>query len=93
MAHVCSLISHWLPVVTICPVNKLPDFLYVTVVVEGQFVELFEARRRIRKAVPFLSRTFMEDVASTVLGAFPEATEVHVTLLFNRHVCIATRDQ
>lgn len=78
-------ISHWLPIITICPVNNLPDLIYVTVTFEDQFVELYNARKRI-KAVTNYKRAYMEDIASSVLKAFPLACEVEVKLLTGRHV-------
>lgn len=90
MALLRILITHWLPIVTFCPVNKLPDLIYVTVTVENQFIELYEARRRIKRAAAW-KLDFMEEIANDVLKEFPEAQEVKVALLFNRHVATARR--
>lgn len=79
------IIRHWLPILTFCPVNNLPDLIYVSVLFEGKFVELYEARRKIRKLVSG-RRMFMEDIASKIAHNFPDATEVTVRLAFNRHV-------
>lgn len=85
MALQRTLITHWLPIVTFCPVNKLPDLIYITITVEDQFLELYQARKRIRKVAAWRLR-FMEDIAGLVHIEFPEAQEVKVSLLFNRHV-------
>ena len=42
-------ISHWLPIITICPVNKLPDFIYVTIEFEDTFEELYQVRKTLFK--------------------------------------------
>lgn len=86
-----TLIRHWLPIVTLCPVNKLPDLIYITVRFDDTFAELYGVRKVLRKAAAW-KMAFMEDIAETVLQQFPEATEVTVTLLFGRHVTRITRD-
>jgi hypothetical protein len=86
-------IRHWLPLVTFCPVNHLPDLLYVTVdfddnpVVDPQFNELYTVRKKVRKLVSW-KKMFMEDIAEKVYNMFPECSAVTVSLLFNRHVVI-----
>jgi hypothetical protein len=82
-------ISHWLPIVTFCPVNKLPDVIYVTVEFPS-FAELYAVRKRIRKLVSW-KLCFMEDVAAMLRLEFPDATEIRVTLLTGRHVVIDRR--
>lgn len=77
-------ISHWLPIVTFCPVNRLPDFIYITVTFES-FAELYAVRKRIKKIASWRLR-FMEDIAQDVLLAMPAAKEVEVRLLTGRHV-------
>ena len=81
-------ISHWLPVVTFCPVNKLPDLLYVTVTFEGgDFKELYGVRKRIRKVAAWKLR-FMESIAMDLRDEFPDAVEVRVELVTGRHVVV-----
>lgn len=80
-------LSHWLPLVTFCPVNNMPDLLYVYVTHENVFVELYAARKKLRKAVQW-KNCFMEDVAALVCEAFPEASRVEVRLMTGRHVVI-----
>jgi hypothetical protein len=77
-------ISHWLPIVTFCPVNRLPDFIYITITFRS-FEELYAVRKRIRKIAAWRLR-FMEDIAQDILYAFPTAYEVEVRLLTGRHV-------
>lgn len=77
-------ISHWLPIVTVCPVNNLPELIFVTVELENRFLELYAARRKIRKLVKW-RRMFMEDIATKVLYNFPEAKAVEVRLAFGKH--------
>jgi hypothetical protein len=78
-------IGHWLPIVTRCPVNKLPDLIYVRVDFVDTFAELYEVRRKVRKLVAWKCM-FMEEVAREVLDAFPAAQQVTVALAFNRHI-------
>lgn len=79
-------IRHWLPILTFCPVNNLPDLIYVSLTFTGdKFVELYEARKKIRKLVSGRC-IFMEGVAGVIAHNFPDAAEVTVRLAFNRHV-------
>lgn len=79
-------ISHWLPILTRCPVNGLPDALYVSVTFKGyQLHELYAVRRRMRKALQW-KKIYMEDAADEVLLAFPDAAVVRVSLATGRHV-------
>lgn len=81
-------IRHWLPIITFCPVNNLPDLLYVTVEFElygDDFVELYAVRKRIRKELS--GRTiFMEQAAQLIAAAFPQSCSVTVRLACSRHV-------
>jgi hypothetical protein len=77
-------IRHWLPIVTFCPVNRLPDLIYISVTFSNEFQELYQVRRRIKKVAQW-KLMFMEDIANTVLSEFPTAKAVHLNLLFNRH--------
>lgn len=83
-------IRHWLPIVTICPVNALPDFIYVSVTFENEFVELYQVRKEIVKLVRG-SIAFMEDIAQKVFEHFNQAKSVEVRLMFSRHVVTLTR--
>lgn len=83
-------IRHWFPILTFCPVNKLPDLLYVSLTVEDVFVELYAARKRIRKLLSG-KLIFMEDAAELVLKEFSEASSVTVALAFNRHIVTMKR--
>lgn len=79
------VIRHWLPIITFCPVNYLPDPIYVSVGFEGtEIVELYAVRAKLRKLLSFKCM-FMEEVAQIVFAEFPNASSVHVNLLFNRH--------
>lgn len=77
-------VSHWLPLVTFCPVNGLPDVIYVYVTFET-FEELYAVRKQLRKLVSF-KKMFMEEVAETLLNKIEGAVEVEVKLLTGRHV-------
>lgn len=80
------IIRHWWPIITFCPVNKLPDLIYVSLVFEGaSFIELYQARKELRKLLQGMT-IFMEGAAELILKHFPGASEVTVRLLFNRHV-------
>lgn len=85
-------IRHWLPLITFCPVNKLPDLLYITVEpIEGKFIELYSVRKKLRD---YSFRTiFMEDLSKAIMKDFPDADAVTVRLLFSRHVVLTIRDQ
>lgn len=77
-------IRHWMPIITFCPVNNLPDPLYISIEFDS-FVELYGVRKRVRELVS-LKNMFMEDVAKLVAAEYPQAVSVTVTLLFSRHV-------
>lgn len=92
MAFTRTTIRHWLPIVTFCPVNKLPDLIYVSVdydseELEPPFQELYETRKQIRKLVSG-KRMFMEDICSLLYKELKGCSSVTVTLLFGRHVVI-----
>lgn len=87
------IFRHWLPILTYCPVNNLPDLIYVSVHVDldgpGQMLELYALRRTVRKLVSG-SKAFMEDIAMQVqaylLAEMGVRAAVEVRLAFNRHV-------
>lgn len=83
--NVVVSIGHWLPILTICPVNKLPDLIYIRVEFTNIFAELYAVRRKVRQLIS-CKTMFMEDIATTVLDAFPHASQVQVSLAFNRHI-------
>ena len=78
-------IGHWLPIITFCPVNNLPDFVYIYVTFENEFQELYSVRKNIRKLIQF-KKLFMEDIAQKIIEIYPTCTEVSVVLLTGRHV-------
>lgn len=84
-------IRHWLPIITFCPVNHLPDLVYIevsftdnTLEDECSVHELYGIRKRIRKIAQF-KKKFMEDIAMDVYKEFPDCYSVSVTLAFGRH--------
>jgi hypothetical protein len=83
-------ISHWLPIITFCPVNRLPDFVYVTVTFENHFEELYAIRKRIRKTISG-QKAFMEDLTYKLSLEFPEAVEIELALVTRRHVVTIRR--
>ena len=87
-------IRHWLPIVTVCPVNSLPDLIYATVTFEIEDnvdpPELYSVRRRVRQLLSW-RKCFMESLADYLFIAFPEAHQVEIRLAFNRHVVIARK--
>lgn len=86
------VIRHWLPIVTFCPVNKLPDLLYVSLEFRGDaLVELYQVRRTVRKLASW-KLAFMEDIARMIQQAYPEAYRVQVRLAFSRHVVSLTNN-
>lgn len=85
-------VRHWLPILTICPVNKLPDLIYITVDFDDEELhELYAIRKEIRKLVSG-KRMFMEDIAELVFLQIKGCSSVTVTLLFGRHVVIYGED-
>lgn len=87
--HLTTQVRHWLPLITFCPVNGLPDVIYVTVEFH-QFAELYQVRKEVRKAVMW-KKMFMEDIAKLLMEKFPGAMTVEVRLAFDRHVVILER--
>lgn len=84
MPHLRLTVSHWLPIITFCPVNGFPDVIYVYVTFNN-FVELYAVRKKIRELVSF-KKMFMEEVAQTLLREIDGAFSVEVRLLTGRHV-------
>jgi hypothetical protein len=83
MASLITRITHWFPIITFCPVNKLPDLIYITIEF-NDFVELYSTRNRIRRLSQFKCM-FMEDIAKLVFEAFPQASSVELRLAFDKH--------
>lgn len=82
---------HWLPIITICPVNNLPDLIYISVeFINKDFKELYQVRKKVRKLASW-KRMFMEDICKKVFDAYPDAYRVTVALAFNRHHISITR--
>ena len=79
-----TVVRHWLPIITFCPVNGLPDVIYISVEFT-EFTELYEARKKIRKATMW-RKAFMETIADDILKLFPQANKITVQLAFGRHV-------
>lgn len=83
--HQVVTIRHWMPIMTFCPVNHLPDFVYCSVTFEGDEVnELYAVRKKMRKVISG-RKAFMETLARDLAEAFPKASIATVTLMFNRH--------
>lgn len=77
-----TVITHWLPIVTFCPVNNLPDLIFVEMTFSN-FVELYAARKKLVKLVT-LKTMYMEDIAKLVMKELgPD--KVVVRLMFNKH--------
>lgn len=75
---------HWFPIVTFCPVNRLPDLIYVSVRVKnGQFIDLYAVRKQVRKIAAW-RLAYMEAIAFDILEKFPRSY-VTVRLAFSRH--------
>jgi hypothetical protein len=90
--HRNVIVRHWLPILTWCPVNHLPDLIYVSVIfTDDKDHELYAVRRQIRRIVRGRKR-FMEDLAEDVLTAIPDAEAVTVRLAFDRHNVTVYRD-
>lgn len=81
-----STCTHWLPILTFCPVNNLPDLIYVEI--ESRVsVDLYEVRRRVRKLLS-RKKMYMEECAQLIYSEFlddmPDC-KVTVRLMFNKH--------
>jgi len=83
-------ITHWFPIITKCPENDLPDFLFATVEFKG-WEELYEIRKEMKRDF-FMKRIYMEDVAQKIFERFPQASACEVRLAFNKHKVRLTRD-
>jgi len=91
-------VRHWLPIITFCPVNHLPDLIYVEVAFRDDLLddsapvhELYGIRKRIRKIAQF-KKKFMEDIAADLFREFTTCDYVTVTLAFGRHVVTHSED-
>lgn len=79
-------ISHWLPIITICPHNNTVDLLYVTVRFnDGVFRELYAIRKQIFKLAMF-KKIFMEDLAILLANNIEGSSQVEVRLVTGRHI-------
>ena len=81
-------VRHWLPIVTYCPVNHLPDLIYVTLHFEvrdgEQPPELYAVRKKVR-ALLSGRECFMEDLSKLLLKEFPGAYTIELRLALDRH--------
>mgnify|MGYP006982982209 CR=1 FL=1 len=78
-------IRHWLPIVTFCPVNNLPDLIYVTLEFDdNELHELYDLRKQVRRLTS-MKKMFMEDIAQLLFNELAPDS-VTVRLAFNRHV-------
>lgn len=84
-------VRHWFPILTFCPVNGLPDFIYITVTFHDTWAELYSVRKIIKKCASFKEK-YMEDIAKSVLSEIPNAHSVTVNLAFSRHTVIESRN-
>jgi hypothetical protein len=82
-------VSHWLPIITRCPVNNMPDVIYVYLTFD-QFEELYAVRKELHRLLQG-KKMFMEDIAQLMLDRYPTAIEAEVRLLTGRHVVIISR--
>lgn len=87
VSNTSTRITTWLPIVGLCPVNKLPDLFYVAVTFENEFQELYSIRKRIRRVASW-RYGFMETVVEDLAKEFPSAVQIELSLLFGRHVII-----
>ena len=83
------IISHWLPIMTFCPVNNKPDFIFVELEFH-RFVELYAVRRKARKLLQG-KKMFMEECAKLLLESL-QVERVTVRLMFNRHIVIMEQE-
>lgn len=83
-----TIITTWFPILTFCPVNKLPDFIFVKIEFT-EFAELYDVRKQMR-ALLSGKTIFMEDAAKLISSSF-KCEKVTVSLMFNKHVVIWER--
>ena len=85
-----TVVTHWLPIVTRCPLSVFPDLIFIRVHFSG-FQELYTVRKFLRKRFSF-RKMFMEDIASEVLNCFTgSCRKVEVRLMFKKHVVTIER--
>jgi NADPH-dependent 7-cyano-7-deazaguanine reductase QueF len=78
---------------TFCPVNRLPDFVYVYVTFPAEeFVELYNVRKQIRAAIKGRCE-FMETLAKDLLTHFDAALQVEFVLMTGRHRIVLQREK
>lgn len=75
---------HWLPLLTFCPANGLPDLVYVTIE-SGHSYNLYDVRAKVRAAFSG-KKMYMEEICEQAGLLFPNTDAVEVRLAFNRHV-------
>lgn len=94
MPRAISAFRHWFPILTICPVNGMPDFIYVSIEweapTETAFLDLYLVRKLVRRTLS-MRRISMEAASRLVLVAFYQQfrsvpSAITVSLMFNRHV-------
>ena len=73
MVHLHML---WLPIVTRCPVNGLPDVLWAEVSTSSM-IDLYVVRERCFGGL-FMRKIFMEDVANEVLKRAPDRSDARI---------------
>jgi len=71
--------SHYIPLITICPVSKLPDIGYVTVYTNS-FVEIYGMRKIILKHS--FSCMFMEDLVLSIKNEIEKDNDCRVNIQY-----------
>lgn len=87
-----TIISTLLPFITICPVTKLPELLYVEIEFP-EFMEIYETRNRIAQCVKQKRYGFQEETAQRLAEEFPNATKVSTHYAFSKAKCIIAKEQ
>jgi hypothetical protein len=84
-------ITHWFPVITFCPINGLPDFIFVECVfINKPFMELYNVRKIIRRTLQG-KKLFMEECAELVHQNL-KCDETTIRLIFNKHTVSIKND-
>ncbi|MGV8172201.1 MAG: hypothetical protein ACP5OA_05930 [Candidatus Woesearchaeota archaeon] len=80
------VIKHWFPIITICPVTRLPDLNYIRLETSGKAtIEIGSWREEIFKHR--FEKIFLEDLIFELSKTIPKGItyNIHGKVIFSRH--------